>query len=481
MDAQNPSGRNFWPTMPPIHTTVDLGIWIEAVCQYMMPILIETQIPLQIPIANRSGFKRLDPVDPSSIQSILSRHVLPSLDATTRASLETYQSCIQAYFQNRNTDGWLNTFTFDNTAFEKHPSNPNVSNLIRVKTVSEIGEMTQDLNSLPDPDKWTPLEINGTTKSYMTPEWGTVNSGILNGDVQNAIQNEAQLLFPTADQWKQEIKNIKTAQENLNDEQKMIAEYWLQSGGERVNDVSGTAGTLYGTVSPCGVWLAFADIYLRSNSRPIEDEIRYYMTISAGLFETSLLTWKIKRANLQARPIQKIRQLLYNTTTNINTLIHQDWNPRTPGTSTTSGAYWIPYQTLNSVTPPFPDFCAGHSAFGGVAAKLMNYLTGTDMVVLQNPVTSSPIFKYTCQLFYNNNGWINASINNIFLYPRCSAIQPASVPLSGIRLNWPTWSQMANSNSQSRIYCGVHWDSSNQAGLLVGNQIADALWNVLHL
>jgi hypothetical protein len=119
-------------------------------------------------------------------------------------------------------------------------------------------------------------------------------------------------------------------------------------------------------------------------------------------------------------------------------------------------------------------------------------MTGTDMVVLQQPVTNLPIFKYTCQLFYNNNGWNNASINNIFLYPGCSAIQSTDttqpnggynnnlqVPLSGIRLNWSTWSQMANSNRQSRIYCGVHWDSSNQAGLLVGNQIADTVWKTL--
>ena len=122
---------------------------------------------------------------------------------------------------------------------------------------------------------------------------------------------------------------------------------------------------------------------------------------------------------------------------------------------------------------------------------MMNYLTGEDTVVLKNPVTSLPIFKYTSQLYYNNNAWENASINNLFFYPGCSAVQPADpnsqsggyngalqVPLSGIRLNWPSWSQMANSNGESRIYGGVHWESSNQGGLLAGNEVADKLWPI---
>ena len=495
VDYQNPNGVNFWPSNERGQITVPMNVWMEYICQYTIPILLQTWLPYSISphVSPNSGYHQLDASDPSSLQSLLISHgSLPVLDNVTKTSFSNFKQIIQAYFNARHQDGWLNTFNF-NTSYN---NNTNLSTPIDGNNTTT----PQNLNTLNKPDNWTPIKItkNGVSsvKAYVTPEWGTANSGILSNNDRESIQSDAQQLFPDPNtkpaQWAQEIQNVLQTQSQLNDEQKMIAEYWLQCPSDNVNtnDVY-----LYGTPSPSGVWLAFADIYLRSNNKTIEDEIRYYVIISAGIFEASLNAWKLKRTNLQARPVQKIRQLLYNPSLSINEQIHQDWNPATPTVNgipqTNSGAYWLPYQTLYTITPPFPDFVSGHSTFGAAASKLLNYLTGSDFVTLQNPVTNLLIFKYTSQLFYNNNAWKNASINNIFLYPGCSSIQASDpsessngyngalqVPLSGIRLNWPTWSQMANSNGESRIYGGVHWESSNQAGLLVGNEVADALWLV---
>lgn len=494
VDYQNPSGANYWPSHSNRSISVSLPTWMEYVCQFAIPILLEVWMPYSISshTTPNSSYHQLDGTDPSSLQSLITAHgTLPVLDAATQASLISFKQLIQTYFSSRHSDGWLNTFTF-NTSYN---NNANLNSFIDGNNTS----VPQDLNTLPRPDKWTPVKVtkpNGqtVTKAYVTPEWGTANTGVIGNTDRDTIQTDAQQLFPDpvtkSAQWAKEIQNVLDVQKQLDDEQKMISEYWLQCPSDNVNSIN---TPLYGTPSPSGVWLALADIYLRSNNKTIEDEIRYYFILSAGIFEASLNAWKLKRANLQARPIQKIRQLLYNQSQSVDVPIHQDWNPATPVVNNVpqnnSGAYWLPYQTLYTISPPFPDFCSGHSTFGAAAAKLMCYLTGTDTVVLQNPVTNLLIFKYTAQLFYNNNAWKNASINNVFIFPGSSAVQPTDpsspsqgfngalqVPLSGIRLNWTTWSQMANSNGESRIYGGVHWESSNQAGLLVGNEIADVLW-----
>lgn len=495
VDYQNPNGSNYWPSNShgPIQTS--FSIWMEYVCQYFVPILLQTWMPYGISpyVSPNPAYQQLDPTDPSSMQSLIATHKpLPTLDQLSQSSFDRLTSLIQDYFVARQGDGWLTTFTF-NTSYNNFA---NLSSFIDGNNFTT----PQDLNTLPYPDKWTPMKItsgsSSSIKSYLTPEWGTSNVGILSDNDRNAMLADVQQLFPDpvtkSAQWAKEIQDVTDILSRLNDEEKMISEYWLQSPS---SNVTNTNNPLYATPSPSGVWLALVDIYLRSNSKTILDEIRYYFMVSASVFEASLNAWKLKRINLQARPVQKIRQMLYNPARSVNVPIHQDWNPATPTVNgvkqTSSGAYWLPFQTLDSVTPPFPDFVSGHSTFGAAAAKMMNYLTGDDTVVLQKPVTSLLIFKYTSQLYYNNNAWVNAAINNLFFYPGCSAVQPTDpnspskgyngalqVPLAGLRLNFPTWSQMANSNADSRIYAGVHWESSNQGGLLLGNLIADRVWSL---
>ena len=492
LDYNNPSAVNYWPSNKTGLTTATLSTWLETVCQWVMPILLNQWLPYSIAphISPNPAFLQLTPADPSSYASLVAAHTpLSALDAVTQDSFYAFQPLMTLYLAARQQDGWLNTFVF-NTSYN---NNANLSSAI-----DGTNSAPQDLTNLPNPDKWTPITAQlpsgqAITKSYVTPEWGTANSGVISNTDRTAVQANAGQLFPDpatkAAQWRQEIQNVAAAQASLTDQQKIISEYWLQCPSANVNSAG---APLYGTPSPSGVWMIMADVYLRSNNKTIVDEIRYYAVIATGIYEASLNAWKLKRTYLQARPIQKIRQLLYNPSQGVNQPIHQDWNPSTPtnnGTPTiNTGAYWLPYQTLDTVSPPFPDFCSGHSTFGATACRLMTYLTGSDQVVLANPIINLLAFRYTCQLYYNNDAWRNVAINNLFFYPGCSAVQPGmdtqsggfngalQVPLTGLRLEYPTWTGMAADNGESRIYGGVHWESSNQAGLLVGNQVADLLW-----
>jgi hypothetical protein len=482
VDSNNPSGHNYWPSTKNAASYVSIQTWMESVCQWFFPILLQTWMPYSISphVSPNPSFHQLDS---SYFQHLISTHTpLQTMDNISLQSLCSLKSAISTYMTNRQNDGWLRTFTF-NTSYN---NNANLSNVIDGSNLSQ-----QNLNTLPNHDKWTPVRVNGVTQAYTTPEWGAgskdpsnvTNFGILSEVDTAFIQASAQSFFPDpttkAAIWQKEIEKTYRIIGSLNDEQKMITEYFCQG----TSGISSTGTPLYGTVSPSGTWMVWVDVFMRSNQLSIGEEIRYYMVIANGLYEASINAWKLKRTNLQPRPIQSVRQYLYNPTNNIDVPIHQDWNPSTPNQQTGSGSYWLPYQLLGMVTPSFPDFVSGHATFGATVARLMNYLTGTDQIVLPIPITNLDIVKYTSQTFSGNDAAVNSSILNVFCPPGCSSIQPSPgfngnvpVPLSGLYLEYSTWTQMANSNANSRLYGGVHWDSSDQAGLRIGNQIGDKLW-----
>ena len=244
------------------------------------------------------------------------------------------------------------------------------------------------------------------------------------------------------------MKDVVTITSNLTDEQKMIAEFW--AGGP-------------GTVTPPGMWLVFMDIVIRSNSIKLANEIKNYTVLCSGLYESSICAWRLKRDKLQARPVQKLRQYLYNQT------ISQSWNKNN------KGEFWLPYQELNFVTPPFPDFVSGHSTFSSSSAKLFCYLLGTDMINLQNPIVNNDILKYLSPSLTNTE---NFTLNNFFIFPNTSTVE-LDIPKTAINLNWVCWTEIARSSGKSRIYGGIHIESSNQGGLYLGSMIGDQIWNLL--
>jgi hypothetical protein len=53
---------------------------------------------------------------------------------------------------------------------------------------------------------------------------------------------------------------------------------------------------------------------------------------------------------------------------------------RTYGLWWTQGEAWMPYQDLDFVSPPFPDYPSGHSSFSASAVSIIRHLLGTDIV-----------------------------------------------------------------------------------------------------
>lgn len=400
----------------------ELQSFIERACQYGFPLLMRTYMGLN--------------VDQASIDALVLAHKPLAPLPENKTNFELLLSYISQYLAARDGDGWKNTFTFNGTL-------PNGA-----LSIDASNTVSQDLNILlPQPKAWTPLMINGVRKNYLTPEWGTANKGIIPDADWAVLLNNALALYPSDSAWATENQQVEELYKNLNTEEKMLAEFW--AGGPN-------------TVTPPGMWISFCTMVVRSNGLTVSDEIKLYTLIGTGLYQAGISAWYLKRQKMQGRPIQMIREAYYNQQI-------MSWN------GSIQGQFWMPYQLSNFVTPPFPDFLSGHSTFSATSARLLMYFFGNDTIVMKKPVNSI-LIPYFSTIF-NTNQAINFVLNDVFIYPGKSEIQPGTVPLSGISLSWNRWSDMAKSSGESRIYGGIHVESSNQAGLLLGNQLGDYLWN----
>jgi hypothetical protein len=395
--------------------------WIEIACQYAIPILIRNYMNV--------------PLGEEEIGVLIAKH--QPLVMINHDSMERLKVLLWDYLQARDGDGWRNTMTFNGTL-------PNGSNVIYADN-----SVNQDLRTLPQPNLWTPLSIGGSTKNYLTPEWGTANKGVLSDADFSDLLAKTNRLVPSQSQYEKEMKEVSDITSKLTDEEKMIAEYW--AGGP-------------GTVTPPGMFTVFLDIYIRSNQVNLIDEIKNYTILGAGLYQSSISCWRLKRDHLQARPVQKLRQMQYGQA------ISEPWN------SKTLGQYWLPYQELNFVTPPFPDFPSGHSTFGASTAKIFSYLFKSNFIDLKMPVCNDVVVSLLSPSL-TSSGTENFAMNNFFLLPNTSTVE-SNVPSCALSLKYPDWNSMSEACGISRVYGGIHVQSSNFAGQYLGNMIGDKIWEM---
>lgn len=84
------------------------------------------------------------------------------------------------------------------------------------------------------------------------------------------------------------------------------------------------------------------------------------------------------------------------------------------------------------ITPPIPDFPSTHSVLGAAAAEVLAEFFGTDFIAFS---------------------------------------VESGAPFAGISRSYPSFSQAAHENAQSRIYAGIHFRSACTHGLRVGEKI----------
>jgi hypothetical protein len=384
---------------------------------------------------------------PSGYKSIYNCPVSTVTRVKAAGEWDRWITAWQTWYNYRVNDGSI-------AAAATQPSstqNVNINNPLIVD-----GTTVNNINAFPGPQKWAALWLKGfgaaAPQKYLTYGWDSVLSTCLTEVEEAAIQASHQPLTGTARDA--EVDLVKGITANLSDTEKCCAEFW--AGGP-------------GTVSPPLMFIWFWKEYMRIGTVSVmsnkQNIVYSLLDLAIHLFEGGRVTWRLKAAYMEDRPIQEIRRRYVGQSI-------QSWN------GTVDGAQWIPYQAANFVTPPFADFPSGHSHFSKAFALTMNRWFGST-------ITQTPIYydKQTliCPLFTSN---ATQAFGTFTIGAGKSEIQPGVVPAAPITFNFGTWDDMSDGilgAGVSRLYGGIHCDTANTASQNTAgevNTLINASWQI---
>jgi hypothetical protein len=158
--------------------------------------------------------------------------------------------------------------------------------------------------------------------------------------------------------------------------------------------------------------------------------------------DASIASWWQKYRWDFVRPITAIRNHPDFKNKLVNTWLgpNQDFGMR-------PGSEWRPYQALNVVTPPFPEYVSGHSTFSGAGATMLAQFVGSD------------------------------TFGAHAIVPKGSSAFESNTPTTDVKLAWPTFSHAADEAGWSRRYGGIHFRSGDMHGRALGRQVALYVWS----
>lgn len=117
---------------------------------------------------------------------------------------------------------------------------------------------------------------------------------------------------------------------------------------------------------------------------------------------------------------------------------------RVGGVDWIRGVDWLPYQRANFVTPSFAAYISGHSTFSRAAAEVLTLFTGSAN-------------------FPGDRGE--------FLAPQNAFLIFEEGPSTDVLLQWRTYYDAADEAGISRIYGGIHIESDDLRGRIVGSRV----------
>jgi len=158
------------------------------------------------------------------------------------------------------------------------------------------------------------------------------------------------------------------------------------------------------------------------------------------MFDASIVAWDCKLASDYVRPITAIRYFFSGQH------IHA-WGGSGKGTLPIDGRDWLPYQSASVVTPSFPEFVSGHSTFSAAAAEVLQRFTGSDQ------------FGFSATFAAGS-----------------SLIELRITPAQDVTLAFPTFSEAADQAGMSRRYGGIHFETGDVQGRILGRQVGAVAW-----
>ena len=275
--------------------------------------------------------------------------------------------------------------------------------------------------------RWQPLRVplgnpNGTVQKALTPQWSEVvpfgMTSPFDGDIPGPPQAAQD------GEWSPEdiVAELEDS-ENLDDTGRIMAEYWAD--GPR-------------SEFPPGHWAVFAQATSRRRGHSLDDDVKLFFTLGNALMDATIAAWAWKYKVDYVRPVTAIREHYRGRQI-------LSWLGPYKGYGLVRGETWIPYQELNVVTPPFPEYVSGHSTFSAAGARVLSMFTGSDT--------------------FGASVTVRAGTSRI--EPK-TPTQPGT-PAKDVTLDWPTYSAGAEEAGWSRRYGGIHFQSGDLHGRTLGS------------
>jgi hypothetical protein len=191
--------------------------------------------------------------------------------------------------------------------------------------------------------RWIPTPPAYT--SAMEPHWREIRPLVM--DSGNQFPAPPPFAYDMKDSnsaYCKEVMKIKTAVENLTEEQKHIADFW-DDNPFKLN-VSGHIMYATKKFSPPGHWESIVGIAAKKAGADFPTTVYAYTITSIALFDAFIQCWDAKYTYNTARP-----------ETVINKTLDMEWRPYLQ-------------------TPPFPEYTCGHSTCSSAAAEALTSVFG---------------------------------------------------------------------------------------------------------
>jgi hypothetical protein len=305
-----------------------------------------------------------------------------------------------------------------------------------------------------DPQRWQPLctlsaagaaakapypppngECSGTNyavQSPLTPQWKNIRSFALTAPNQFMPPGPPKLANNQYDPT--EIQTALADTSNLTDAKKVTAEYWADGPKSEF---------------PPGHWALIAAALSRKNGNSLDTDAKLFFVLGNAVLDAGISAWaakyKIVPNNPQAtwdfwRPITAIRHHYAGQMIN-------SWKGPYQGYGLVPAKDWLPYQALNVITPPFPEYTSGHSTFSGAARVAIIAFTGTD----------------------NFRAQVTIPAGSSLFEPRDAT--HVGTPTKNVVLSWKNLLDASNQAGMSRRYGGIHFYSGDMHGRANGASV----------
>jgi Domain of unknown function (DUF6851)/VCPO second helical-bundle domain len=214
---------------------------------------------------------------------------------------------------------------------------------------------------------------------------------------------------------------------NLTDAQKVTAEYWADGPG---------------TAFPPGHMVTFGEALSRMRGDSLDQDVKLFFALGNGQMDASIACWNVKYQSSFnfVRPTTAIREWYKNQ-------LITSWLGPGQGYGQVLGQKWIPYQAVNVVTPPFPEYVSGHSTFTAAGRTILALFFGTD----------------------NFNAKVTIPAGS-------SSFEPGT-PRKLVVLSWKTLTDAADQAGMSRRWGGIHFESGDMDGRTLGKVVGNDDWN----